>query len=126
MRVRVTSRHVEITEILKEYAVEKAERLGRYFDHLRKVEVILDREGASQFSAEVIASAVRGQVLVCHTAKRTAMGALDAAVEKMERQLTRYKEKMDDRPTRAGAKAGRFNRRGTEPAAEERAGELWW
>jgi putative sigma-54 modulation protein len=126
MRVTVTSRHVEITDLLKEYAVEKAERLGRYFDHLRKIEVILGREGPSQFSAEVIASAVRGQVLVCHTAKPTAMGAFDAAVDKMERQLTRYKEKLGERPARAGARAKRFNGRRAEPAAEERAGDLWW
>lgn len=100
MRVTVTARHVEITDVMKEYARGKAQRLERYFDHLRKVEVILDAEGGNRYSAEIIASAVRGSVLVCHSLDATTSAALDAAVDKMERQLAKFKGRLRRRQDR--------------------------
>ncbi len=111
MKIQVTSRHVEVTDMMKEYAREKGMRLERYFDHLRKMEIILDMERENRFSAEMIASAVRGNVLVCRCAGETAMAALDAVVDKMERQLTRFKEKLRERHFKRGADA----RRGAGP-----------
>lgn len=126
MKVTVTARHVEISDDMKDYAHEKARRLGRYFDHLRKIEVILDVDGERRFSAEVIVSAVRGNVLVCHSADDTAMAALDSAVDKMERQLTKFKEKLYDKQARGNGKEARFQRRPPELVAGDSYGDLWW
>ncbi len=126
MKVSVTARHVDITELMKDYAWRKAGRLGRYFDHLRKVEVILDADTDRNFSAEVIASAVRGQVLVCRSTEPTAMGALDAVLDKMERQLTRFKEKLSGKQARSGGKEAKFTRRRPELVAGDNSGDLWW
>jgi putative sigma-54 modulation protein len=123
MKVTVTARHAEFTDDMKRYAREKALRLERYFDHLRKVEVILDSGGDSRYSAEMIASVVRGHVLVCHSTDRTAMAALDSVVDKMERQLTRFKEKLAGRH---GREAARTRGAGPEAAAGENIGDLWW
>ncbi len=123
MKVTVTARHAEFSDEMKRYALEKARRLERYFDHLRKMEVILDSEGNARYSAEMIASAVRGHVLVCHSTDRTAKAALDAVVDKMERQLTRFKEKLAGKHGREAA--ARSDRR-PEPAAGDSIGDLWW
>ncbi len=126
MNVKVTARHVDVTEVMKEYAHRKARRLARYFDHARKIEVILDVNGDKGFTAEMIASLVRGQVLACRAAEVTAMAALDAVVDKMERQLTRFKEKLRGKPGRAAKKAARLQPAPPESAAGEQVGDIWW
>lgn len=126
MKVTVTSRHVDVTEVMKEYAYDKARRLARYFDHARKLEVILDVDGDKGFKAEMIASLVRGQVLACRSRDTTAMAALDSVVDKMERQFTRFKEKLRDRQTRAAGKGGRFNQGGSREPAGDSVADIWW
>ncbi len=100
MKVTVTARHVEVTDVMKDYAYQKARRLERFFDHARKIEVVLDLDGDKGFKAEMIASMVRGQVLACRAVNVTAMAALDSVVDKMERQFTKFKEKLRERQPR--------------------------
>ncbi len=95
MKVEVTARHMEVTDLVKDYAYEKVERLEKFFDNVRKMEVILDKEKTNErYSAEMIASATKGQVLVCQSTDISATAALDMVADKMERQLTRFKEKL--------------------------------
>lgn len=128
MKVTVTARHMEMTDVLKEYAVDKAERLGKFFDHLRKIEIILDSESEKRYSAEIIAAATRGQVLVCHTTDVTATAALDTVLDKMERQLTKFKEKLRGAKHPNGSSRKKFPRGGGEEAgaAGDNFGDLWW
>ena len=100
MKVEVTARHMEVTDLVKDYAYEKVERLEKFFDNIRKMEVILDKEKTNdRYTAEMIASATKGQVLVCHSTDVSATAALDMAADKMERQLSRFKEKLRKRTT---------------------------
>lgn len=125
MKVTVTARHMEITDVMKEYACEKAERLGKFFDNIRKIEIILDSEKDKRYSAEMIVSATKGQVLVCHAANASATAALDVVLDKMERQLTRFKEKL--RSKHNGATRKKFARKTqTELTAGDNFGDLWW
>jgi putative sigma-54 modulation protein len=127
VKVIVTARHAKFSDRMKQAAHEKAQHLEHYFDHLRKLEVILDADGATRVSAEMIASAVRGQVLVSHATGRTAMAALDLVVDKMERQLVKLKEKLQVKHTpHAGARPGKFNGGRSRPVAGTGAGGLWW
>jgi glycosyltransferase involved in cell wall biosynthesis len=57
MKVTVTARHMEMTDVMKEYAYDKAERLGKFFDNIRKIEIILDAEKGKRYRAEVIVAA---------------------------------------------------------------------
>lgn len=126
MDVKVTARHAGFSGILKEYAAVKAERLAHYFEGLRKVEVILDREGQTGASAELIASAVRGKLLVCRATGPSAMAAVDAAADRMERRLTKFKERLRRKHPSHEARTAKFNEPGSELAAGEAAHKLWW
>jgi putative sigma-54 modulation protein len=126
MRVTVTARHATFSDRMKEYAHDKARRLEHYFDHLRKLEVILDADRGGRVSAEMIASAVRGHVLVCHSTDATAMAAVDSVVDKMERQLVKFKEKLYAKHSHhAPARPGKPGARGT-PLVGKAASDLWW
>lgn len=119
MKVTVTARHAKFTEALKEVASQKALRLEHFFDHLKKIEVILDTDGDTQYSVEMIASGLHDHVLVSRSSDKTALAALDQVVEKMERQLVKFKEKLSrkgdhDTPRRSGV------------AGSEGSGDVWW
>ena len=120
MRVTVTSRHNHLPASLKDTAREKAQHLEHYFDHLTKLEVVFDKDGGKGYGCEMIAHAVRGHVIVCHASKETALTALDVVVNKMERQLTRFKERLIGRHHRAGRRGRRTD------AAPAAAGDIWW
>ncbi len=127
MRVTVTARHAKFSAPMKEAARDKAQHLEHYFDHLRKLEVILDLDGVGRVSAEMIASGVRGQVLVSHSSARTAMAALDSVLGKMERQLVKLKEKLQAKHSHhAGERPGKFNGGRSRPSTGKGAADLWW
>lgn len=127
MRVTVTARHARFSDRMKEYAHDKARHLEHYFDHLRKLEVILDAGSGDRFNVEMIASAVRGHVLVCHSTGATAMAAVDSVVDKMERQLVRFKEKLYSKHSHhAGARPGKFNGGRSQLVPGEGTADLWW
>ena len=42
MIVTVSSRHMEVTEPLKTYAEQKANKLNKYYDRIQEIEVVFD------------------------------------------------------------------------------------
>jgi len=70
----------------------------------------------------MIAHAVRGHVLVVHAAHESAEGALEVAHNRMERQLTKFKEKLIGRHHHADSRRGRRN----EDGENGLTGDIWW
>ena len=92
MKVSVTARHAEVSNSVREYAELKAGKLLRYFDRLQFVEVILDREHQT-WKAEMIATGGGKLAVVAQHTSEEIHAAIDVVVDKLERQLTREKEK---------------------------------
>src|SRR6185295_880828 len=97
----------------------KAHHLEHLFDHLKKIEVILDTDGDKAYAVEMIASGLHDHTIVSHSSHKTALTALDQVVEKMERQLIKFKEKLTrkgnhDTPRKAGA------------GSAEGKNDVWW
>lgn len=124
MNITVTGRHMELTEVLKKYAITKLERLTHYFDHVLRAESVFTPEKDGRYSAEIILHAPRHAILVVHAQEKTATGAFDLAMEKAERQLARLKDKL-----RGNTKPAR-TRRGAAGEAEavlgDASGDSWW
>jgi putative sigma-54 modulation protein len=92
VQIRVTGRHVEIPADVRDYIMEKAGRLPRFYDRIHEVEVILDHE-SEQFTAEIIVRADRKHTFVASEAGPDTFALIDIVVDKLERQLTKHKEK---------------------------------
>ncbi|MBI3855716.1 MAG: ribosome-associated translation inhibitor RaiA [Planctomycetes bacterium] len=120
MKVTVTARHAKFTDALKEVAYQKAHHLEHFFDHLKKIEVILDTDGDKRYAVEMIASGLHDHVIVSHSSDKTALAALDQVVEKMERQLVKFKEKL--------SRKGNHDtpRKSAGVAPREGSGDMWW
>ncbi len=102
MNIIVSGRHLSITDAIKNYAEKKVQKLEKYFDRLIKVQVNLDVE-SERHRAEMIASAARGAILVAEVIDHDIYAAIDKATDKLERQLTRHKEKLYQKRPRKGS-----------------------
>jgi putative sigma-54 modulation protein len=96
VELRVTGRHLQITDSMKRYAEDKAGKLTHYYDRIETADLILDH--ASQtFKVEIVARADHKHVFVAHADGVDFHAAFDVALEKIERQLTRHKERYRNR-----------------------------
>lgn len=96
MQVVITGRHLDLSAEIQSYTEEKAGKLTRYYDRILSIEVVM-AEDAGQFSVEMIVSADHRQEFVGHERHDDLFAAVDLLIDKMERQLTRHKEKLRNR-----------------------------
>jgi putative sigma-54 modulation protein len=93
LKINITGRHLDVTPAMKEYTQEKVEKLGRFYDRIHGVDAVLSDEGDRQV-VEVKAHVGKGTTLVGKVENPDIYAALDLVVDKMERLITRYKEKL--------------------------------
>ena len=92
MQVSVTFRNLESKEVLREYAQEKMAKLNKYLDSPLEGNVILVVE-KHRHIAEVNLVAQRVN-LNAREETEDMFSAIDRAVDKLERQLLKHKEKV--------------------------------
>ncbi|QIK36941.1 ribosome-associated translation inhibitor RaiA [Caldichromatium japonicum] len=91
MHINLTGHHIEVTDALKSYVDNKFERLARHFDHVINAHVILSVEKIEQ-KAEARLH-VNGSTLFADAVHEDLYAAIDGLVDKLDRQILRYKEK---------------------------------
>jgi putative sigma-54 modulation protein len=126
MKVRVTARHAKFTARVKQTAADKAMHLEHYFDHLKGIEVVLDVAGPKRYQVEMIASGIHDHVLVCHSVDETPMAALDTVIDKMERQLVKYKEKLQGHKHDGAKKANLRHDKLKSRMSGTGKSDAWW
>jgi putative sigma-54 modulation protein len=92
MRLNITARRFKLNDALKQFTEAEASRLTKYYDGIVDTEVILGWE-KKQRTAEIKIS-VHGTVLTAREESEDMKAAVRAAVDKLERQLVKYKDKM--------------------------------
>lgn len=96
MQVSVTARHIEVTDRIRAYAEEKASRLPRYYDRVQSVEIVLGQE-ADLSSVEMIVKAPGTRDFIGKEVGPDMVACIDLLLDKMERQLTKHKERFRNR-----------------------------
>ncbi len=100
MNLNITFRHAEPSDALKQYAAEKIQRLHKYFDGIVDGHIVLTAEKIRHL-AEVTIHA-NGTRIHAKEESTDFYSAVDNVVDKVERQLKRYKEKIKrHKPIRA-------------------------
>ena len=95
MQVNITFRHLEPTEALKDHVRGRVEHVERYVDRPSEAHAVLHVEHLDHH-AEITVKA--GRFLLRGTARSPDMYAsIDAAAERIERQLKKHKEKLTTR-----------------------------
>lgn len=96
MEIKVSGKHLEITDAIKDYAVNKAAKLPRYFDRVQSIEIIGDRV-AETFEVEIIVEVEHHDSFVARAKGGDLYACIDEVVDKIERQLTDHKGKLRNR-----------------------------
>jgi putative sigma-54 modulation protein len=101
MQIAVTFRHMESSEPLRDYAEEKLERVKKYIDEPIDAQIVLSVEKKIRHRAEV-ALVAKGITIKGSEETNDMYAAIDAVVDKIERQLKRYKEKIKNHKPASG------------------------
>ena len=99
MKINVTGRHFDLTPGMRDHIVEKVEKLGRFFDRITLADVVAWEEG-ERHTVEVKVHVGKGTTLVGKVEEQDLYTALDLVLDKLERQLRKYKEKLIQRKVR--------------------------
>jgi putative sigma-54 modulation protein len=107
--VKISARHGHLGEDAHRMIQDKAEKLLHFFERLTMIEVVIDlkRTSDERCHVELKAQAEHKHDFVATETATEVMAAVDHAVAKIEGQLRRYKEKIQDhrRTPHAGERA---------------------
>jgi putative sigma-54 modulation protein len=93
MQTILTGHHVEITQPLRDYVQDKLGRVERHFDNLSSIHVILSVEKLRQKAEATIH--VAGNDIFADATDEDMYAAIDALTDKIDRQVKKYKAKMN-------------------------------
>ena len=103
MQVKISARHGHLSDAVQQFIREKAEKLLRYFERLTFVEVTVDLKNKELVIVEFVVSAEHKHDFVASESHGDILAAVDLVIAKLEAQLRRYKEKVQDRRRRPSA-----------------------
>jgi len=105
MQVSITGRHVELTDPLKTYVDDKLQHLKHSFDHVVDVHVVLSVEKIRQ-RCEVNMQANGINIHGSHETDDM-YASIDGVMDKLNRQLKRYRAKLRKHLSSHGQRKGR-------------------
>ena len=94
MRIDITARHFELTKALEDHVQDGLWTLKKYFDRLINAHVILSVEKYRQIAE--ITLKVSGLTLASKEESDDMYTSIDHALDKLERQVKRYKQKLQN------------------------------
>jgi putative sigma-54 modulation protein len=109
MRLQVKAQHEDLPEVVRAYAEKRLRKLDRRLHDLTLVEVTLSREHNPSISDDHTADGIvhtKGPTLVAREAATTYEAAIDRLVDKLERQVERYRDKRTHEPRRSAPHRG--------------------
>ena len=121
MILHVKGRNIEVSDAIRRYAETKLRKLERQLHDNARVELELAAERNPSIAANHVAEATirsKGPVLRAREAASDPKAAIDQLVDKLERQVARYRARRRRRPPR-GSSAALEAEAGSRPMVRE-------
>jgi len=97
LEVEISGRNIEITERLRDYVEKKVSKLDRYLSNIEeaRVDLAFVKTARSATDRQVAQITIRGKGYILRSEERAddIFTALDSALSKMQRRISRYKGK---------------------------------
>ena len=97
MQVNISTRHGQLSEATRAKLASKAEKLDRFFERLMSIELVVDLKDEQNPQVEVIVSAEHKHDFVANAQSESLSSAIDSALQKVEQQLRKYKERVQQK-----------------------------
>ena len=117
MQIRISARHGQMSEATRAKITAKVEKLAKMHERLTAIEVTVDLEHSEKPVVEICVSAEHKHDFVAKESADEMWAALDGTIHKLEQQLRKYKEKVQERHRQPDAK--RVNEETSFGASEE-------
>ena len=99
MNLTISGHHLEVTPALRTYVTSKLDRITRHFDQLVDIKVLLSVEKQKEKDKRQRAECtihVKGGDMFAESADEDLYAAVDALMDKLDRQVGKLKEKTKD------------------------------
>lgn len=99
MNFLITGQHVDVSPALRSYVEDKFARVTRHFDQIIEIEVILGVEKPAEKDKRQRAEVnlrVKGNVFHLDQYADDLYAAIDGLVDRLDRQVVKHKEKIQD------------------------------
>lgn len=96
MQVNVSARHGHLKQADQQLITEKAEKVRKFYDRINAIDVTVDLEHQDKPHVEINVSAEGAADFVATAMAASVLAALDAAIQKVEQQVRKHKEKVTD------------------------------
>lgn len=111
MQIKIATRHGHLSAATQSKITAKVGRLGRYFERVTAIEVTVNLEHETTPVVDIRVDAEHKHDFFATEQSGDLWRSLDGAVQKLEQQLRKYKEKVQGRARNHAAKQ--------EPAVRE-------
>jgi putative sigma-54 modulation protein len=95
VQIKISARHGHLSEATQKFIRDKAQKLLHIFQRLTMIEVTVDLK-EDQKVVEFVVSAEHKHDFVARERNDDILAAVDLVLDKLENQLRRYKEKIQD------------------------------
>jgi putative sigma-54 modulation protein len=95
MQINVSGRHVELTQPIEEYCNTRSSHLEKFRGHVQSITFVLDKVH-DDFVVEIMADVEHHSTFVAKASDHDLYAGIDAAIDKVVRQLHDWKEKISD------------------------------
>jgi putative sigma-54 modulation protein len=96
VQIKISVRHGHLKEETQQLIRDKAEKLPHLFERLTMIEVTVDLSSKERKLVEFVVQAEHKHDFVGRDGHSDLLTAVDLALHKLEAQLRRYKEKIQD------------------------------
>mgnify|MGYP000518197451 CR=1 FL=1 len=94
MNINITGQNIEVTDALRDLTMTKFKKVVRHFDHITNAHVVFN---ANKHEHTVEATVhVPGEEIFAKATENDMYKALDEMINKLDRQVTKHKEKLKD------------------------------
>ena len=97
MEIKISVRHGHLSDASQEKIRAKVGKLTRLFDRLTSIEIVTDLTDSNSPRVDLKVSAEHKHDFVAHDQSASLMGSIDIVMHRMEQQIRKYKEKVQER-----------------------------
>ncbi len=95
MKVKIVERHMAPSAALRDYVVERANGLERYFDRIVSIDGTLSVEKERQI-ADFHAHLTNRKVIAAREESSDMYASIDKAIDRLKRQIVKYKDHLNN------------------------------
>jgi putative sigma-54 modulation protein len=97
VQLDISVRHGHLSTASQDKLKSKAEKLGRFFERLTSIEIVVDLSDEQSPQVDIKASAEHKHDFVAHDKSDNLLKSFESAAAKIEQQLRKYKQRVQQK-----------------------------